>query len=268
MSTILGTKGPTLQPRKFGYSKERGHYDTRMWEGGEAEIRALIPTVIPDGVSYDVEELRGDLWRLTSQYATPQPDGAGGGAGEEIAVTWELLPKDAQKDLLASSHALVAGLTQSQIEQIRRDADDPLCGALEAPTATGGRVSVLAGDALKVLKLLKAKVDSVEVEQPVLQLTWIVPQNVTLSYAYENIGRIYTTASLISVEAIPGYISSSMTAWTASFSNPSYGTGRLSLVFGWKKRAPTQRLAGFSKREISQTWEFGLWSTDIYGSTL
>ena len=272
MSTILGTKGPVLQPKKFGYSKERGHYDTRVWEGGENEIRAMIPAVLPLGVSYDCEEMHGGLWRLTANYSQPQSDGAGSGdaGGTEVAVTWELLPKDTTKDLLASGHSLLAALTQTQIDQIRTDADDPSCGAVAAPTVTSGtgRITTLTGNALKVLKLLKAKVTDVEIEQPILNLTWIVPDNVNLSYAYTNIGKIYTTASLIAAEAIPSYISTSMTAWTASFTNPAYGTDRISAVYGWKKRAPTQRLAGESKREYSQTWEWVLWATDIYGATV
>lgn len=269
MSTILGTKGPTLQPKKFGYSKERGHYDTRVWEGGEDEIRGMIPAVLPFGVSYDCEELRGGLWRLTVNYSSPQSDGAGGGdaGGDQIAVTWELLPKDAQKPLLGSWHTIVSGLDAATIDKIRAHSEDKTY-TTESPAPSGYTTTDLAGNALKIFKLLRAGVDTVEVEQPVLTLTWIVPDDVNLAYSYANIGRVYTTASLISAEAIPSYISTSMTAWTSSFSNPTFGSNRVSLVFGWKKRAPTQRLAGENKREITQTWEYGFWATDIYGATV
>jgi len=258
---VLGTKAATLQPIKFGWSAERGHHTTQEWLGSETNIRALIPNIVAAGGSYEVDQMAGGCWRIVASYSQPQPGGAGGGdtGGQEIAVTWELLPKDAQKPLLASFHSLVAGLTPAEIDQIKAEVDN---------TTKTAANTTLTGNALIVFKLLRSGVDTVEIEQPVLNLTWIVPNNVNLSYSYANIGRIYTTSSLISAESIPSYISTSMVAWTSSFTNPSYGSGRVSLVFGWKKRAPTQRLAGTNRREISQTWEFGLWSTSIYGSTV
>jgi hypothetical protein len=260
-ATILGTQAATLQPIRFGWSAERGHQTTKEWQGGESQVRALIPQIVFDGGSWEVDRMPGDMWKITATYSKPQDDGAGPGdaGGQEIAVTWELLPKDAQKQLLGSFHSLVAGLSAADIDQIKAEVDN---------TTKTVANTTLTGNALKVFKLMRAGVDTVEIEQPVLNLTWIVPNNVNLSYSYANIGRIYTTSSLISTENIPGYISTSMVAWTSSFSNPSYGTNRVSLVFGWKKRAPTQRLAGLSRREISQTWEFGLWATDIYGGTV
>ena len=261
MSTILGTKAATLQPIKFGWSKERGHYTVKEWHGGEANIRALIPQIVADGANYDFDAGNGDLAKIVANYSTATPDGAGGGnsGGDEVSVNWELGPKDAQKALLSSYHSLVSGLTAAEIDLIKADVAD---------TTKTAATTTLTGNGLKVFKLLRADVDTVEIEQPILSLTWIVPNSVTLSYAYSNIGRIYTTSSLISAEGIPSYISTSMNAWTASFSNPTFGTNRISLIFGWKKRAPTQRLAGTNKREISQTWEFGLWATDIYGATV
>lgn len=258
MSTV-GTKAATLQPIRFGWSKDNGHSTVKEWRGGESQIRSKIPEIIALGGSYEIERIVDDVWKIVATYSGPQPDGPTGADGDAITETWELLPKDAQKDLLGSFHSLVAGLTQAEIDQIKAEVDD---------TTKTAATTTLSGNALIVFKLMRAGVDAVEIEQPVLSLTWIVPDNQNLNYAYANIGRIYTTSSLISAEVIPTYIATSMVAWTSSFTNPSYGTDRVSLVFGWKKRAPTQRLAVNNRREISQTWEFGLWSTDIYGVTI
>jgi hypothetical protein len=257
--SVIGTKAATLQPIRFGWSKDRGHSTTKEWRGGESQVRAKIAEIIAAGGSYEVEQVAGEVWKIVASYSSPQPDGSTPADGDTIAVTWELLPKDAQKALLGSFHSLVSGLSQADIDQIKTEVDD---------TTKTAATTTLTGNALKVFKLMRAGVDTVEVEQPVLSLTWVVPDNENLNYAYANIGRVYTTSSLISTEAIPGYIATSMVAWTASFSNPTYGANRVSLVFGWKKRAPTQRRSGNNKREISQTWEFGLWATDIYGATV
>lgn len=258
MSTILGSS-LTEQPIKFGWSRERGPYTTKEWRGTEARVRSKITEVIAQGGSYDVERLPGDVWKIVAQFATSEGAGGGSTGGAEITETWELLPKDAQKDILSSYHSLVSGLTQANIDQIRTDVN-----SLSVTAAN----TTLTGNALVVFKLMKAGVENVEIEQPVLSHNWIVPVNANLSYAYANIGRIYTTSSLISSEGVPSYLASSLSAWTSSFSDPSYGTNRISLVFGWKKRPPTQRVTNDSRREISQTWEYGLWSTDVYGSTV
>jgi hypothetical protein len=258
MSTILGAN-LTEQPIKFGWSRERGPYTTKEWRGAEAQIRAKMSEVVAQGASWDIERLPGDIWRIVAQFATSEGAGGGSTGGAEITETWELLPKDCAKDLLSSSADIVAGLTQEEIEDIQNNLN-------------AGRKSEfmthLSGDALTVFKLMRAGVQHEEIEQPVLSHNWMVPVNATLAYTYPNLGRIFSTSSLISNEGVPGYLKRDIEAWTASFTNPGYGDDRVELVYGWRKRAPTQRVTNDSRREVSQTWEFGLWSPALRGPVI
>lgn len=257
MSTILGSTR-VEQAKRFGFRQRGGPYNIVEHKGTEAQIRGLLPGIEAAGGDYDVEQLPGDIWRVTANYGNAET-GGGSASGSQITETWELAPKDASKPILQSYHSLVAGLTQPQIDQIRAEVDDP--GKTAANTT-------LTGNSLILFKLMRAGVESTEVEQPVLVHSWNVPYQVVLGYAYANVGRLFSNSTLFSSEGVPGYLRSSISAWTSNFSNPTYGTGRINLVFGWKKRAPTQRIAINKGLEFQQTFEFGLWPTDMFGSVL
>jgi len=250
--------GQTLveQPIKFGWSPDRGPYTQRSWKGTETQVKSKINEIISLGGSYEVEQLAGEFWMITASYGNNT--GGGDQSGNEVTDQWELVPNVVSQNLLESQYSKVAGLSTTQVKQIK----DSLAQNVE-PSASG-----FASDQLTVYTLMHSNVDTVSVSQPVLQHNWLVPIGVNLAYSYSNIDRIFTTASLISTEGVPADLAVSISAWTASFANPSYGSNRVALVFGWKKLAPTQRIANNGRREITQGFEFGLWSTDIYGATV
>lgn len=255
MSILGSTK--VEQAKRFGFRQRTGPYNVVETRGTEAQIRALLPAISAAGGDYDVEQLPGDIWKVVANYGNAES--GGGSSGNEITETWELLPKDAAKNILQSHHSLVAGLDQPAIDNIRNKINDPSVTAAN---------SGLAGNSLTLFSLMRAGVESVEVEQPVLTHSWNVPYSVVLGYAYSNIGRIFSNSTLYSSEGVPSYLQSSITSWTSNFSNPSYGTDRVSLVFGWRKKAPTQRITVNKGLEFQQTFEFGLWPTSIFGSVL
>lgn len=255
-NTILGTGSAVEQGKRYSWSPTKGISITRTWRmASEATKNSLEAQLRAQMWDINVAELSGGNWEVT---ATSSTDPFSGPQGEQIVEYWELVPKDCSKELLASHHNLVSGLTQGAVDNIKKAVDNS-----DTTSATCG----LTGNPLVVFKLMRAGVEHVEIEQPILQHVWQVPIGVNLTYSYSYIGRIYTNATLFG-EGVPPDLQTSIAAWTASFTNPTMDASRPTCVFGWKKKAPTQRIGSDNKREISQQWEFGFWSTDIYSAAL
>lgn len=254
----IGTFTETEQPRKFTWDPKEGPRTIRVWHGNKEAMDARAAIMIGAKWSVRKDQILGtDKWQVEASAPISEE---GEAAGVEIVDTWELLPKDAAKSLLQSDASAVLALSGDDITRIKKVLD-------ESWTSEQSPAYDDVSNSLAVLALLKAGVESWEVEQPVLTHTWAVPYGMNLAYAYSNIGRIYSTATLFSSESIPVEVTSGVLSWVSQFSNPTRTDG-VSLVWGWKKRAPQQRVVGNNRSEIVQTWEFGLWSTLLYQSAL
>lgn len=261
----LGTLVATEQPVRWGYSPTRGVYTIRTWRGGKSQIDAKGIELMALGCSVEISDTEGGAY--SELQATIAGDETGRGGGSQITNRWELVPNRVVKDLLESDNAMVLSLNDENVENINYYLQNPLhlgtAGTLESKfTNTGSRAN-----ALKAYKLMRAGVKGVYVSQPILRHTWSIPNNANPGYAFTNIGRILTTPTLIANEGVPANFLVPLGDLPTVFTNPSR-TDSVDLDYGWLKAMPSLSVAAFNRQELSGEWEFGLWSTDIYGAAL
>lgn len=265
MSTTLGTLAATEQPLRYGWSPTRGIYTIRTWRGGRTQIDAVAAQLRALGYAYEVNDIPGDLAEIQATISGDETGGRGGGS--DINNRWELVPNRVMKDLLESDNAMIRALSDENIENINYYLQNPM------NLGTGGTVTskfTNTGDrtnAVKAYKLMRAGVKGVIVSQPILRHTWSVPNNQNPGFAFDNIHRVLSTATLISNEGVPADFLLPLSTLPTKFTNPTR-TDSVALSYGWWKAMPSLSVAAYNRREISAEWEFGLWSTDIYGAVL
>ncbi len=257
--TMLGTAGATEQPGRYGWSPQRGPYTTRVWRGGLAAILQIAAQCYAAGYTFERSGGIGGIFTLEASMGG-DAGGAGGSAGasNEIVDDWELLPNKVQKDLLSSDTAVVNALTALQIDAIKKANQNPPADAA---------VSDLPAECLPVYRLMAAGVEYKVVHQPVLRHSWVIPRNARKGFDFTTVDKILTTNTLVRSEGVPVDFLLPLRSLPTKYSNPARIDG-ITLVYGWYKAMPTLTLSAYSRRLVQAEYEFGLWSTLVYGAAI
>lgn len=268
--SIIGQKGAFRHPARWGRT-EQGQFYEWTYEGTKNEIAAQAALLDSQGFLYEVEETWGKA-RLTARL--PYNPNAGGGGTEAPVDLWEFISGREQKDLLEADvpTGITATLSQKNIELLRKVIQDPPSGTASGnynPT-TNPEGSVVAAcftdgnptNALTIYNLMKAGVRSAIVQTPTLRHTQTVSNNWAIPAANTNVGRVISTASIVSLEGVPsGLLFNLPNAVPASFQT-------ISVDYGWLKHGPNvQQIAG-RKWQLTQEWEYGLWPLAIVNTIL
>jgi hypothetical protein len=234
---ITGVKGAYQQPQRLGFA-ESGEYAILTWEGTRNEVLANIPGITAMGGFWDFEDsFSGAKCKLTGRFAALPGQ-------QEIPIdTWEFFAGEAEKDILEADNAAVNGISDDEKRKIRDAIQNPVPG--QSP-------SLVNANAINLYLLMLSGVRSVRVVTPTLRHTQTVSNNWTIPASRANVGRIISTASMVSLEAIPSDI---------LFGLPNFVSTRTGLTYGWLKLDPTIRSAARQKTQIEQEWRYGLWAT-------
>ncbi len=259
---ILGTSGATEQPVKLGWSQDRGFYCVREWKGPAPAINILIAQAFTYKLQYDVEQVVGGLGRITITYGSSTA-GAQSGQGPDIVDNWELLPNKVQKDIFHADCTIVNSQTSEQLDSIKSFVNH----SLNDDGTSKANPAAWDSNSETLYELVTAGVDHWVSYQPVLRRTYRVPQGQSLIAAYSNIKKILTTATLISTEGVPPDFVLPINTIAPSPSNPTRSDS-VDLAYGWLKGIPTANIAAYVTREVHLEWEYGLWATALYGSSI
>lgn len=261
MSTKLGTISAVEQGTVASWDKAKGWTTTRKFKGGIEAIRALCNTLQWQGYDIGFRDLQNGYAELDATYGGSPIGDAGTGPGmdvEQITNTWEMLPNVVQKDLLESNATAVLALSDDDIANIRRCVNNSL-----APEDTPAWDDSTNADI--VLNLMKAGVTSQQINQPILRHTWTVPPNASTSFSFTNVGKIISTAAMLTSEELPwDFILPVSNLPTGAVTR----TDTVAMSYGWLKGMPTVQIINYGRREVQQEWHFGLWSTALYGSVI
>ena len=111
-------------------------------------------------------------------------------------------------------------------------------------------------------------VEQVEVPAPVLTYTKIVTANYIYPADFTNIGKIISTATLISAGGVPSTVLFDFPVNSDPGAILIPGTSIYQLLqYGWLKNSPSVRQVAKRKWNITQTWDYGLWLMNLYGGT-
>ncbi len=246
MPKVNGQKGAFPQPSHFGRS-EAGAYTVKIWEGTLSEIYQIAVAC----------EQSGGLWEITESFT---------GAKHKIEARfpidfntteapvngWELFGEEVEKDVLESNIADIDALSDKDKVILRALLDKGT-----DPAFPDERDEVTAGFARnlydQIILGLKSKRQTVYHLRHTQTTSILYPINASLA----NVDRILSTGTLLASETIPSSL-----PLAVGISN------RAGMAFGWYKKFPTIREATGHRTQIEQEWEYGLWSTIVYGSIL
>jgi len=242
---ILGSSNAIEQPQTVGYSPSRGWYTVRTWKGKKNAIDTLSNSLVSAGYEFQIDHGPGGISTVRAQ--TPQNLSS----AEEAVNLWEIQPIAFTKDILEADIAAIESISEDDKIAIRHaiqsPPDPPTSPALTDPNAIDTYLLMLSG----VREIKKFSITLRHTQTVSNQ--WAVPISLT------NVNRLHSTATLISDEAPPGWIASTM---------PTFVSNRAGLVYGWYKSLPTITIVSYQRTQLVQEWEFGLWATFLYGALL
>lgn len=249
MPTINGARGAYPQPQTFGVN-EAGAYVVQTWVGTTIEIETMIPAILAAGGLYEVEKgYTGAADRITARFPTPYTNGS-----EEAVNEWEIFSEKVEKDILQVDDSRIDDMLDSDKDAIRSLIDHGI-----VPGQPSLRNKVTAGfarDLYDQVRLgLRAKLITVQQLRHTQTISSIFP----ITHSVENVDKLLSRATLLSSETIPADIQSQMHNLTSTRSGMDYA---------WYKHGATVRTSAGHKTQIEQEWEYGLWSTVIYGAVL
>ena len=253
MST-LGIGTYVEQPQERAWDSRRGYVTTRKFEGTASSLETLATTLASQGYSWNIQY--GPVCKLTASISADFDSGSGSVTEVETVVdTWELSANVAEKDILNSESALVT-TAQADLRTLR----DILDGKKDIDLLTSSDVTTSAG--WKLALLISQGVKSTIVYQPILRHTQTASNGWTVPNSLTNVGKVYTTAQLLSAENVPVSLNNNLTA-SSSVTRTDTGTD-IVYTYGWLKTHPQIVDAAFQKIQVVQEWQWGLWSTDLY----
>lgn len=241
---LLGSGAAQEQPQSRGFSPTRGWQTIRTWKGEQNAIIDVANALVFFGYEVQIDHGPGRVSTVRGQIGVNEELG-----GEEPVNLWEIQPITYTKDILESDLALVDALTDNEVQGIR--------SAIQNPDPAN--IPALTGDAQTIYDLMKLGVRDVKKFTVTLRHTQTVSNNWAVPLSLTNVNQIISTDTLISQEGPPGWIADSM---------PSVVSTRAGLSYGWFKSFPTITVVSYNRTQLVQEWEYGLWSTFIYGVPL
>lgn len=248
-----GQTGAIEQPREWDWSPLAGYTSRRSYEGTSASALATLEAELKaGGWSYSVKNTPGK-WTLSATIGGDNGNNGGGNNPlEPLADVWEMSANVIEKDLLESDISIM-DISSADLKTIK----DWQGGAISRPT--------LSGNAGSIVVLLDNNVKSVRVFQPTLRHTKIVSSSYAIKQSYTNIGKIISTSSIGSLEGVPNTLIFSLPPPSTS---KRTGAAGLELKYGWYKKPPTVLEQAGGNWQIVLEYEWGWWSTLIYGQPI
>ncbi len=241
---VNGQKGAYAQPSHFGRS-EAGAYTVKVWEGTLTEIYQIAA----------VCEQSGGLWEITESFT---------GAKHRIECRfpidfnttetpvdgWETFGEEVEKDVLEADIAGIDSMDDGDKAIIRAVLDNGVNSddSLRQRLTDDPFSNELYNEVVYGLKAVRIVVQHLRHTQTVSTLYPVVA-------ALSNVGKIISTASLRTFEAVPN---------TLVFNLASTTSNRVAAAYGWYKKFPTVRISSGHRIQIEQEWEYGLWSKLVY----
>jgi hypothetical protein len=244
-AVIRGKQSHTENSEEISYSPSSGWSKSIGIDGPKLAVRALLNQLAGLGYAFTYKSDQGPKAAITVQTVGV----ASAGETENPTLAWEYFAGVAEIDVLEADIANVNSITSTADKKILRDAIN----------GTVPEDSGLTGNANTLFELIKGGLRNFRVNIPTLRVSKLVSGGYPVKASLTNVGRIITTNTLTIQENIPG---------TLLFNLPSYTSSKSGYVYAWYKKFPNVQQSGGNRWNVSQEWEYGLWTTFMYGSAL
>lgn len=264
MKTTLDHSGISIQelPKKITASKQTGTTTTRYFKGKSEDITAMYNLLYEAGYSVAITE--GPLWLLEASIGS-SVDGSGNPTNNEneLVVQWELLSQPQEKSILESNEVFVRMLPAVYLKAIK-DAIKNQTGELALPYNPNiWEGHTTAANAL--YNLIQHGYERYVFNQPILRRSVSPYINFPLQNFTSNVGNIYSTNTLKSVENIPANFAYVL---PVDVDPDPADTDDIVLHWGWLKQYPSVMQVSNQRLQVNQDWVYGLYSHIVYGNAL
>ena len=275
---------PKLQPHKYGRRND-GRYASIPYAClTPSQIDMLAVQCDAAGLNYEVTHGFGSRSEIVWEYNFNFVNNSFNGPQTDSEDTWEIVPQKAMKDLLDSRNPLVMaansetsnyGVQVLLLKNWKRQnlLEQNLCntdGTFKIPaipSTTGGAATPFGNNGIVLAKFLYDGVENVEIPVPVLTHTKTVTAQYIYPAQFTNIGRIFSSATLITTESIPTSVLWDFPNDSDPGPMPISGTTLFqAFLYGWLKNSPSVRQVANQKWNITQTYDYGLWAMQLYKS--
>jgi len=267
MKTTLDYNGENIQElaKKIINSPQRGYTTVRTFRGREEYINAKAAELFSLG--YQTQVTEGPLYQLEATIGSEVDSGGTPDTGE-LVVQWELLQTPQEKEIL-KSNSVAVNYMPAHYKKIIEDSIKNQTGELALPVEDG----VVNGISLENHRIAARQLWDLMMHgytttityQPTLRRTVTPYINYPLTGFVSNVGKIYRTNTLISVENIPANFAYVL----PTDEDPAAATvDGLNLKWGWLKQSTSVLQISNQKLQVSQDWVYGLYSYIIYGDPL
>jgi hypothetical protein len=263
------------EPYEEGWTSANGYYISRIWKGKEAPIKAKALEM--KSLAWDYTVKQGPLWELTAKIATEtNSDGTPTSGSTEIPVPkFELIPNKIEKDLLDSQCAFVSYLKPSIIKAIKDTVKEQLApnfltGSINAGLFTTQAEKTVAAD---VYLHYMNGVNTFTSYSQTLRKVYQVSNKFQVAESMYGVNMIWSTPHLIATEYVPTSITSIMlpSGLLTDRINNTFGLplrSNITLYVGWLKGCPSYSEVGQNLFEVTVEYEYGYWSSKLYGAML
>ena len=252
MSVATGQTAGTEQASTREWSPFSGMAKTRRMEGvSAAALAAKEAELQSQSWPYRVKDL-GAKWEIEWTEQNTLLSIPGLDVTTPLSDVWELQAATSEVDILESDAALVASLTDTDLDACRQFRDGKMTYT-EASAAVGV-------DGQTMLDLLAHGTKTKVVNQPILRRTRVVTSKYAIKDSLTNEGKILKASSISSLESVPSALLFNL----PNRYTPSSSIAGLTRHYGWLKRYPTVLQQAEGKYQINLEYHWGLWSDDLY----
>ena len=258
---VLGKSGAIEQPKKYSGGPLKPGITVRSWKGPKAAVLAMLQDPSLLAWDWSIEET-GPNATLTAQSNTLP---GGDETGTVLTDVWELRSAEVEKDLLEADIAVINSVPAAMKQKIRHLIDTR--DESTVTVATFGAAGEPANTAFAIYNLMVKGVKAIRVYAPILTRRVTVSSKYSTAVPVTNVGRILKSSTMVTSagngESVPDTFLIPLNS--APFTNTPADTA---FAYGWLKGYPVLVASAGGRTELTQEFQFGLWSTLLYGAAL
>jgi len=253
MPNIVPANSLVELAQERSYSTKNGWRTVRRFSGLKAQVEARAMLLVQEG--YEINLRYGAVCTVEASIGLDVQDE--NPQIEAPVYNWELMGNAFEMDMLSANITAINGLNAADQKLLR----DIIEGRINVgETYSGGDPTFAdSSTALPIFKLYLSGVKSVQMFAPVLRRSYSVSRSFQISASLTGAGQVYSTARVVADEGVPTVIAANIPA-----SSQVTKTGAIYMYYGWLKGFPQIQVAAGNKAQVSQEWQWGLWSENLY----
>jgi hypothetical protein len=251
--------GPFEQRIQVESDPRLGTETTRTHIGAFNQLYPLLLNYQSFGWSGRIGPYAGQLFILTARIGATWN---GSGLNDNPVAQWEFTSNKIIKDLLTANLSVINTLNVGEVGAIREAIlNTPnLVPVVGQPWSSAAGSPNVTTNGANIFYLMVAGETGVQIFAPTLRSTVTTSNIYFVSQSFNNTGRLLLNSSIIGL--LPPTLAVSLSGIGGTWTN----SNGLVFNYGWMVDAPNVISAAFTKTQVIQEYQWGLWPQIVYGT--